>query len=199
MEKQLGNRRKGLLFVLSAPAGTGKTTLVTQLVEEYPCVMRSVSYTTREPREGEIDGVDYHFVTEEQFQQMIKDGKFLEFAKIYENHYGTSQAWVNEQLESGKHVVLVIDTQGAKKLRGKMPAVYVFVKPPSFEELRRRLELRSTETENLIEERLEWASNELKTSADYDYCLVNDDLHTAYRILESILIAEEHKVSNILS
>ena len=121
--------KRGILFVLSAPAGTGKTTLVNKLVEEYPNIVRSISFTTRKPRKNEVEGVDYHFVTEEEFEKRVREGDFLEHAKVYNAYYGTSKSQVEEQLNQGKHVVLVIDTQGAKQIKKK--AVFIFLKPPS--------------------------------------------------------------------
>lgn len=195
MEKVLGNLKQGLLFVVSAPAGTGKTTLVTRLVEEFPCIVRSISYTTRKPRLNERNGVDYHFVSQERFHEMILQGDFLEYAKIYEEGYGTSKTWVQKQLESGKHVVLVIDTQGAKQIKEKkIKATTIFVKPPSLDELKKRLEKRGTDSQAAIDERFSWAERELVASKYYDYCVTNDSLETAYKVLLSIFIAEEHRV-----
>ena len=192
--KLLGNVERGQLFVLSAPAGTGKTTLVQMLTEEFPCVIPSISYTTRHPRPGEKHGGHYNFVSIEEFDRKIVANEFLEYVQLYGHFYGTSRDWVEEQLESGKHVVLVIDTQGALQLMGKVPLRSIFLMPPSPDELRRRLKGRKTESESIIEERLEWANQELERCRYYDYCIINDDLNTAYQVLRSILIAEEHKV-----
>lgn len=192
--KVLGNLKKGKVFIVSAPAGTGKTTLTQMLVDEFPCVVESVSFTTRQPREDEKDGVHYRFITREEFTQKIDEGEFLEYADIYGDLYGTSRKWVEKRLDQGKHVVLVIDTQGALKLKERYPATYIFIIPPSFEELRRRLLERRTESDAVIEKRLEWARNEVEKSHEYDYRLVNNDLETAYEVLKGIVIAEEHKV-----
>lgn len=190
----LGSLKRGLLFILSAPAGTGKTTLVQMLMHEFPCVVASISFTTRAPREGEINGVHYNFLTEEEFAQKIVAGEFLEYVRLYGFYYGTSKAWVEKQLEAGKHVILVIDTQGAMKLKGAVQSTSIFIAPPSIEELEHRLMGRQTETTEIIEQRLMWAREELLAQDHYDYRIVNDDLATAYQVLRSILIAEEHKI-----
>lgn len=188
----LGNNKQGKLFILSAPAGTGKTTLVRMLTQEFPCVVASISSTTRAPRQGEVDGVDYHFITRTAFDDKVKAGEFLEHVELYGDCYGTSRSWVNKQLAEGKHVILVIDVQGARLLRDKVKAVTIFVSPPSLEELERRLKRRKTEDASVIEQRLLWAKKEMEARDGYDYQIVNDDLAVSYQILRSILIAEEH-------
>lgn len=194
--KVLGNLKRGLVFVMSAPTGTGKTTLMKKLTDEFPCVIQSISYTTREPRPGEIPGKDYHFIPLAEFKQMIEAGEFLEHVKLYGHHYGTSKKWVEDRLNEGKHVVLVIDTQGGLQLKNKnFPAVYIFVSPPSKEELVRRLEQRSTETDSVIEERLACVEREMLQGEQYDYHIINDNLDGAYQNLKSILIAEENRAS----
>jgi len=190
----LGNLKKGLLFILSAPAGTGKTTLVQLLTNEFHCVVASISFTTRQPRPGEIGGVHYNFLSEEEFISRIAADEFLEYVELYGHYYGTSRIWVEQQLDKGKHVVLVIDTQGARQLRKKMKLVTIFVSPPSVEELERRLMLRKTESNEVIERRLAWAKKEMCAQKEYDYVVINDDLATAYQALRSIFVAEEHRV-----
>lgn len=192
--KLLGKNNRGFLFVLSAPAGTGKTTLIGLLKEEFGNIVQSISFTTRAPRGGEVDSVDYHFITEQQFKEKIEHGEFLEYANLYGQYYGTSSVWVEEQLKAGKHVVLVIDTQGALQLMGKMPLVSVFIAPPSYEELRHRLVSRNTDSPEAIEKRLAFAAQELQKSKYYDYLVTNDELDVAYEILRSIFIAEGHKI-----
>lgn len=194
MGNVLGNREKGLVFVLSAPAGTGKTTLVRKLEEEFPCILSSISYTTRLPRQGEVDGKDYHFIKNDEFERMIQKGLFLEYVKLYDHYYGTSKQWVLDQQQQGKHVVLVIDTQGAMRLKGSFPAVFIFIQPPSLEELEKRLKKRKTEPQEVVKKRLAWAKTELETAHYYDYQIINEDLETAYTVLKSIFIAEEHRV-----
>ncbi len=184
---------KGLVFVISAPAGTGKTTLVRMLIEEFHRVVESVSFTTRNPRPNETPGRDYNFITAKQFEKKIDEGEFLEYAKVFHNYYGTSKKFVEAQQEKGKHVVLVIDTQGALQLMGKWDAIYIFISPPSLDELRARLCRRKSESEDAIEHRLSWAEEEMALASKYNYHIVNDNLKTAYEALRSILIAEEHR------
>lgn len=194
-QKLLGNLSKGFVFVLSAPAGTGKTTLVRMLSQEFPCIYESISCTTRPPRPGEIDGKDYYFLSKKEFENEIRQGDFLEYAEVFGYYYGTSQTHVFKQQEMGKHVFLVIDTQGAMQLKKKnFPAVYVFLSPPSLEELKERLIGRKTENMEAIEKRLSWARAEIEMMANYDYHIVNDNLSQAYIVLRSIVIAEEHRV-----
>jgi len=191
----LGNQPQGLIFIISAPAGTGKTTLVQLLTREFHSVVRSVSCTTRAPRPGEHDGKDYFFLTKEAFEAKIKHGDFLEHAEVFGEYYGTSGEFVKAQQAKGKHVVLVIDTQGALQLKKKLKeAIFIFISPPSLKELEKRLHNRKTETPQLIEERLAWAARELELVHHYDYSVINDHLETAYTVLKSIFIAEEHKV-----
>lgn len=189
------HKKEGLLFVVSAPAGTGKTTLVARLTKEFAPVVTSVSFTTRKPRPGEVEGVHYHFIGPEEFKAKVARHEFLEHVELYGDYYGTSKIWVQEQLSHGNHVILTIDTQGALILQknDKMKAVYIFIQPPSLEELRKRLKKRKTESHEVIEERLEWAKKEMMQAKHYDYVVVNDVLDKACDILRSIVIAEEHK------
>lgn len=193
MSSLLGNFPKGLLFIVSAPAGTGKTTLVQMLTKEFPSIVASISFTTRNPRQGEVEGVHYHFITLEEFAKRIDEGDFLEYVELYGDFYGTSKTWVESQLNLGKHVILVIDTQGAKLLKDSK-TVSIFIAPPSIEELARRLRSRQTDTKEAIEKRLLWAKREMEAQKNYDYLIINDNLSNAYEILRSILIAEEHRI-----
>lgn len=194
-QKLLGNLTRGLVFVLSAPAGTGKTTLVRMLCNEFDSVVESVSCTTRPLRYGEVQGKDYHFIDKELFESRLERGDFLEYAEVFGYYYGTSRAYVTAQQKAGRHVILVIDTQGAMKLKeAGFSATFIFVSPPSLEELRGRLVKRKTESMKNIEERLEWAKHEMQMKGHYDYEIVNDNLHNAYTILRSIVIAEDHKL-----
>jgi len=192
--KILGNLNHGLAFVISAPAGTGKTTLVGMLKKEFPCIVESVSYTTRKPRANEVNGQDYFFISEEEFKEKIKKKDFLEYAEVFGHHYGTSKEFVSEMREKGNHVVLVIDVQGAKKLR-KYEFTSIFVSPPTIQELQYRLHSRKSETEAMIQKRLSWAQKEIDEVKKFDYHIINDDLEIAYQVLKSIFIAEEHKVN----
>ncbi|MEI8329013.1 MAG: guanylate kinase [Chlamydiia bacterium] len=197
-ERLLGNRAQGLIFIVSAPAGTGKTTLVRMLTEEFPCVVESVSCTTRPPRLGEIEGQDYWFLTKNQFERKIQENEFLEYAEVFGYYYGTSRKYVRDLQMIGNHVVLVIDTQGAMNLKQEeFEGTYIFLTPPSLEELKERLIKRNTEDAQTLQERLSWASHEMELACAYDYLVVNKDLLLAYGVLRSIVIAEEHKTRNL--
>lgn len=195
--KLLGNLNKGLVFVVSAPAGTGKTTLVKMLVKEFPCVIQSISYTTRPKRYNESSGDHYHFVTTKAFEKKIRENEFLEYVKLYDDYYGTSRKWVAEKQALGFHVVLVIDTQGALQLVDTFNAQFIFIAPPSLEELKTRLIKRNTDSAEAIVKRLAWAKVEMEASHYYDYKIVNDSLDVAYQTLRSIVIAEEHRVRDL--
>jgi len=191
--KLLGNYSRGILFVVSAPSGTGKTTLVRMLQREYDCVQESISCTTRVPRGQEKEGVHYYFLSVEEFERRIQAEEFIEYAKVFGDYYGTSRKFVEEKLEQGYHVFLVIDTQGYLQIKEQLDAVPTFISPPSLEELRSRLIGRKTDTPEQIEERLSWAQGEMKQKVHYDYHIVNDDLEIAYQTLRSIVVAEEHR------
>lgn len=194
-QKLIGNLKKGLIFVLSAPAGTGKTTLVQMLVREFSSVEESVSYTTRNPRAAEVNGKDYWFVSDEVFAEKQKNGDFLEFAEVFGKRYGTCKEEVERRICAGKHVFLVIDTQGALQLQEMgFKAIYIFVAPPSIEALQDRLTKRQTECELKRGERLSWAEKEMQQSCRYDFQIVNCSLSVAYEVLRSIVIAEEHRI-----
>lgn len=177
----------GHLYIVSAPSGAGKTSLVKALLERDSQVVVSVSHTTRPRREGEIEGVDYNFVTPEQFEDKIEKGQFLEYAEVFENKYGTSQVWVKEQLDKGLDVILEIDWQGAEQVRRLMPeARSVFILPPSREVLERRLRGRGTDTEEVIQRRLSKTVSEISHYSEFDYLIVNDDFETALADLASV-------------
>lgn len=185
---------QGRLYVISAPSGAGKTTLLKRIMFSLPRMKFSVSHTTRVVRPGEIDGVDYHFVSRETFQQMIAADMFLEHADVHGNLYGTSQATIAEQLEEGFDVILDIDVQGAAILRnGGVDAAFVFISPPSLTELEKRLRGRGTESEEKIQVRLLNAGKELASSSGYDYIIVNSDIEEASSLLVSIILAERAK------
>ncbi len=182
---------KGKLFVISGPSGVGKTTLADRLTKDIPGVIRSVSWTTREPRGAEVDGVDYVYVSRDTFQKAISGGELLEYAEIYQYFYGTNARWVDERLNQGDHVLLVIDTQGALQIKEKRGAVLVFIEPPSYQELERRLRARQSESEEDINTRLQWAKHELTLADKYDYRVVNKDIDDAYQEVKKILSLEE--------
>ena len=183
-----------LTFVVSAPAGSGKTTLVNRLKQEMPRIKETVSCTTRSPRVNEVDGVDYHFISKEQFQKAIEHNEFLEWVMLYDDYYGTLTNEIARLHDQGNHAILVIDTQGACKLKSKLDAIFIFISPPSLEELRRRLESRGTESSASIEKRLKWAVEELQKIPFYDYHIINDNLDVAFDALCSIIIAEECRI-----
>lgn len=178
--------RHGNLFVISGPSGAGKGTLVARLLQEVPDAWLSVSATTRTPREGEVDGVNYYFLDRNRFMELARDGGFLEWAEYSGNCYGTPYASVKAHVDAGEQVVLEIDVQGAFQVRERVPETrLVFIEPPSFSELERRLRGRGTEDEVTIQRRLEAARVELSRKEEYDIALVNDDLETAVRELVS--------------
>lgn len=183
----------GTLFIVSAPAGTGKTTLVEKLVEELPHAVRSISYTTRPPRAGEKDGRDYHFVSFQEFHRKIEKGEFLEYAEVFGHFYGTAKKCVDSLLNKNLDTVLVIDTQGALALKKSCKGVYIFLSPPSIEELKERLQKRNTESLKELELRLSWAKQEINKANHYDYHLINQDLDETYQALKSIFVAERLK------
>ena len=191
---------RGDLFVISAPSGAGKSTLCHRLIEETPGVSFSVSHTTRSPRKGEVNGVDYHFVSEEEFMTIVKSNGFLEWAKVHGNCYGTSRDAVIEMLGNGRDVLLDIDVQGAMQVRRLIPeAVLVFILPPSPEELEKRLRNRGTDSEETIRLRLENAQKEVKAAKSYDFIVINDDLIRAAGDLQSIVLARRCSASRVLA
>jgi guanylate kinase len=191
-------RARGLLFIVSAPSGAGKTTLVERLVEEIPHLRMSRSYTSRAAREGETDGVDYNFVTRERFEEMIAAGDFLEWAPVFGNLYGTCASETEALMASGLDVVLVIDVQGARKVRAQgLGTSAVFVMPPSFGVLEQRLRGRSKDSEAEIQRRLQVARDEVAAFTEYDYVIVNDELPAAVDRLRSIVMAERARLQRV--
>jgi guanylate kinase len=189
---------RGLLFIVSAPSGAGKTTLVERLVEHLPHLRMSRSYTSRAARQGETDGVDYNFVTRDRFEAMAAAGEFLEWAEVFGNLYGTCAADTERMLEGGDDVVLVIDVQGARKVRSRgLQARAVFVMPPSFEVLEQRLRGRSKDTEAAIQRRLQVAREEVAAFAEYDFVVVNDELTGAVDRLRGIVVAERARLQRM--
>ena len=186
---------RGLLFIVSAPSGTGKTTLVEKLVQRIPNLCLSRSYTSRAARAGEQDGVDYNFISRERFEAMVRAGEFLEWADVFGNYYGTCAADTERCLASGQDLVLVIDVQGARQVRGNgIGSIGIFVLPPSAQILEQRLRGRSKDSEEAIRRRLEVACREVGEFAAYEYVVVNDELQTAVERLRAIVLAERARV-----
>ena len=189
--------RKGLLLVISGPAGVGKGTINLSLISRNSDIRMSVSATTRQPRPGEIDGVHYFFKTEEEFQKMIESGAFLEYMRVFNTHYyGTPKSFVEQELAEGRSVILEIDVQGAMRVKAAYPdAVLIFIAPPSMSELKSRLIHRGTESSEAIDRRFETAYQEMKYINQYDYVVVNDILDLAIARTEDIIVAERCRVS----
>ena len=194
----MSSSRRGLLFIVSAPSGTGKTTIVERLVQVVPRLRMSRSYTSRATRAGEQDGVDYNFISRARFEAMIADHAFLEWADVFGNYYGTSAADTEAVLAAGEDVVLVIDVQGARQVRGRgMETVGVFVLPPSAAVLETRLRGRSKDTEEQILRRLDVARTEVGEFAQYEYVVVNDDLDGAVNRMRAIVMAERARIKSM--
>ena len=187
--------QKGVLIVMSGPSGAGKGTLCAHLREQISMEL-SISATTRQPRPGEVEGKNYFFLTREEFKKKIHEDGFIEWAEVYGNYYGTPRKYVEDMLLDGKNVMLEIDPQGAKSVKLSIPdAVLVFIMPPSYKELERRIRGRGTETEEQMTRRLSCAVSEINTLAAYDYVIINDDIDVAVENLKSIISAERCKVA----
>ena len=189
-------RGRGRLFIVSAPSGTGKTTLVERLVQVVPDLVMSRSFTSRPPRAGEADGVDYNFISRDRFETMIAAGDFLEHADVFGNYYGTSAADTEATLAGGQDLVLVIDVQGARQVRGSgVKSVGIFVLPPSAAILERRLRGRSKDSDEVIRKRLDAARREVTEFARYEYVVINDEIDTAVDRLRAVVLAERAGVT----
>ncbi len=192
-------KREGLILILSAPSGAGKTSLCRELFKTFPDIKESISYTTREPRTGEVDGEAYHFVSQEEFERMVDEEAFAEWAMVHGNMYGTALKTLEEARNNGVSLVLDIDCQGALKLKEQFEGgVFVFIVPPSMDELRRRLESRSSDSQDVIERRIARAADEIKESRWYDYIIINDDFEVAAGELAAIVVAQRRKTFRML-
>jgi len=186
----------GTLYVFSAPSGAGKTTLVKALLEQTTDIGVSVSHTTRGPREGEINGKDYNFVSQDEFKSLIEQSAFLEHAQVFDNFYGTSQIWVEQELKAGRDVILEIDWQGAQQIRQQMPEmVSIFILPPSREELLKRLTGRGTDSQEVIDRRMQEAVSEMSHYGEFNYLIINDDFETALQELRSVVVARRQRIA----
>ena len=189
-------KNKGDIFVISAPSGTGKTTLVRLLLSRFPTLSFSISYTTRLPRPGEVNGQHYFFVSEREFKKSIAKGEMLEWAKVYGHYYGTPLTFVQEKIAAGKDIVLDIDIQGAQAVKKKMPeAILIFLIPPSWNELQRRITSRSSDSPEEIKKRLEAAKKEILAAREFDYIVINDVLEDALKELVSIIQATKARAN----
>jgi guanylate kinase len=190
----------GSLFVISAPSGAGKTSLVHALLNINPQIDLSVSYTTRQPRAGEVDGKDYHFISREQFLSMAQRAEFLESAEVYGNLYGTSQSWITQENAKDRDILLEIDWQGAAQVRKLFPhCVSIFILPPSMEALEQRLKGRGKDDSTVIEKRLSAAREDVSHVSEFDYVIINDNLNEALRELNSVVLAARLRGSSQLA
>lgn len=190
--------KKGILIVISGPSGAGKGTICKALLEKHDDLYLSVSATTRSPREGEVDGVNYHFLTKENFKERINEGDFLEWAEVYDNFYGTPKSNVEQMLNAGKNVILEIDIQGALRVKENCEdGVFVFILPPSMEELKNRLVSRGSETPESLMKRFTSAYQEINYISRYNYGVINDTVENAVEKVENILAAEKCRVDRI--
>lgn len=193
------SQAKGVVFIVSAPSGTGKTTLCRKAVDFFPNLRHSISYTTRQPRPGEINGVDYWFVDDAAFDRMVENDEFLEFASVFGRRYGTSRKDLEGMLSRGLDVILDIDVQGAEKAKKRLDnGVYVFILPPSIEACEERLRSRGKDRPEEIKKRLKISLDEIKSAPLYEYVIINDDLESAFEKLKSIIISERSKSKRML-
>ncbi|MGL4484671.1 MAG: guanylate kinase [Anaerovoracaceae bacterium] len=187
--------KKGKFYVISGPSGTGKGSIRGEVLKENLSLEFSVSFTTRSPRDGEVHGKDYFFVSKEEFEKKIANNDFLEHTETFGNYYGTEKAFVNTLLSAGKDVILEIDVKGAMKIKETyFGAVFIFILPPSYQELVERIRGRGTEDEASLKKRVTEAAKEIEYLADYDYCVINDDLELAVEKVQAIIVAERAKL-----
>jgi guanylate kinase len=183
---------RGTVFIVSAPSGSGKSTLVKNLLEGVPDLVFSISYTTRKPRGAEVNGKEYFFVDQRQFEQMVAADQFIEYARVFDHYYGTARTFLEKALTEGKDLILDIDTDGAAQVKKKLPeAVSIFIMPPSYQALKTRLEKRRQDSQDTIQKRLEWATQtEIHRYQQYDYIVVNEDLSLSFELMRCIVFAE---------
>ncbi len=187
---------KGLLIIVSGPSGAGKGTICKELIQRDDSIVVSVSATTRAPRNAEVDGKSYHFITKRMFESMIENGGFLEYAEVYDNYYGTPKDFVIEKITNGENVLLEIDIQGALQVKQKYPeGIFIFVLPPSMETLKNRIVGRGSETPESLEKRLSSAYQEIEQIKNYDYFIVNDTVEHSTDVLQAIITAEKCRVN----
>jgi len=197
--ENMAGKRDPFIVIVSAPSGSGKTTIVDRVIEEVPGLARSISYTTRAPREGEKDGTDYGFVSKDEFRAMIEEGELLEWEQNFDNYYGTSKAQVRDALDGGGDIVLSIDVKGARKVKEAFPeCISVFIMPPSRKELEARLKGRNTDREEQVSLRLGEAGKEIEASDEYDYLVINEDLDEAVSEVKGIIEEERKKRESIV-
>ncbi|MGB9750099.1 MAG: guanylate kinase [Caldisericia bacterium] len=187
-----------MLIVISGPSGSGKGTIIKEVMKNLPDLLYSVSYTTRPKREGEVEGKDYFFIDKNKFEKLIEKDFFIEWAKVYDYYYGTSKEFVYEKLKNGKDIILEIEIQGARKIReiyDKKDVVFIFIAPPDFKELEKRiLNRKRGETEEEIKKRMEFAKKEIEESKNYDYIVINDNIKRATKKVISIIDKERRKI-----
>jgi len=191
MDGILKRKKEGLIIVISAPSGAGKTTLCKRLLQSLPFLTYSVSFTTRQPRKNEIEGIDYYFVSTEEFKKMIERKKFVEWTEVHREFYGTSSTFLNKITEGGKDAILEVDVEGGINIKKHYPqATLIFILPPSWEELEKRLKTRGTETDEKIRKRMERAKKEVEYAGYYDYLVINDNINNTLQDLLAIIRAE---------
>ena len=198
MESMLKTKKQGLLIVLSGPSGCGKNTIINKVMENNKNIWLSISCTSREPRGEEKNGVNYYFLSREEFEQEIENDEFLEYAEYSKNYYGTPKKYIKEHLDNGEDVILEIEIQGALKVKEKIKeALFIFILPPNMKELKRRLEARNTENQEKIDMRFKRAYEEINAVSKYNYVVVNDEVDTAVEKIEGIIVAEKCRVDRI--
>lgn len=197
--KSSGALSKGILYVISAPSGAGKTSICKEILAVLPNLLPSISFTTRAIRPGESHGIDYHFVERDRFDRMVAAGDFVEWAEVHGNCYGTSYAALKRASDEGADILLDIDVQGAAQLRKSgLDGVFIFVLPPDMKELRRRLQFRNTDSEEVIDRRMTNATGEILQAPGFDYLIVNDDLPRAVSVIRAIMMAEAARTQRVL-